>query len=229
MQKKFLALLLSSLICGSSYAAGVSVGSTRLVYPSDKSQITVKLYNSDKKGNYLIQSWVSDEQGNKLNDYVVTPPLFVLKENMDSVLRVIYTGDKSKLPTDKEAIAYFNVKVIPSLTEEQQQIPNALLIATITKIKIFMRPANLMEGSTDAYKKITCSYENNKIRMNNPTPYYMNLVSLRTSVNGANISEAQTIPPQGSVSIDTSLKSNGLIFNVINDYGVQIQDQACHL
>lgn len=227
MRNIYLILSFLFLFSGFSHAAGVSVGATRLVYPSDKNQVTVKIYNTDKTGNYLIQSWISNERGDKLNDYVVTPPLFVLKANEDSVLRIVYTGDKSKLPANKEAIAYFNAKVIPSLTEEQQKIPNALLIATVTKIKVFMRPASLMEGSYEAYKKITCSYEGNRIKVNNPTPYYMNLASLR--VNGQELTAAETIPPTDAKYIETSIKSNSLVFNVINDSGVQIKDQVCSM
>lgn len=207
-------------------ADGVSLGSTRLIYLSNQNQITTKIYNSDKKSNYLVQSWISDKDGNKVKDFVVTPPLFVLKANTDSVLRVVYTGNPENLPKDKEAIFYFNAKVIPSLTEEEQKIPNALLIATTTNIKMFMRPVNLNEGSFDAYKNIKCSYVGKLVKVDNPTPYYMNLVSL--TMNGKEVSKVATIPPMNSIHIDTSLKSNELSFNIINDYGVQSQS-SCRL
>lgn len=84
------------------YAGGISLSATRLIYPSDKNQISLKLYNSDKDGSYLIQSWVSDENGNKVSNFIVTPPLFVIKPNSDSLLNIVYTGDKNKLPNDRE-------------------------------------------------------------------------------------------------------------------------------
>ena len=170
MKKNIILLINTALICANVNAAGVSLGATRLIFPTDQEQITVKSYNTDTEGSYLIQSWVSDKDGNKVNDFVVTPPLFVQKENSDSVLRVVYVGDKSKLPKDKEEIYYFNSKVIPSLNKEQQNISNALLIATTTNIKLFMRPTNLMDGSLDAYKQISCVYNNNEIIIKNKSP-----------------------------------------------------------
>ncbi len=227
MHNKIFSLLLLSMTFQFAHADGVSLGSTRLIYPDNQNQITAKIFNTDKKGNYLVQSWVSDKDGKKVNDFIVTPPLFVLKANTDSVLRIVYTGNKADLPKDKEKLFFFNAKVIPSLDEEQRKQQNYLLIATTTNIKLFMRPANLQEGSMNAYKNIKCSYANSQIKVENPTPYYMNLVSL--IVNGKEVSEAETIAPQSSVYIKTTAKSDQLKFNVINDYGVQFKDEVCRL
>lgn len=227
MQKNILAFLLLGCLCQSVNAGGVSLGTTRVIYPSDKNQISVKIYNSAESDNFLVQSWVSDKNGNKVNDFIVTPPLFVLNAKNDSVLRIVYTGDKSKLPTDKEQLFFFNAKVIPSLSEKQKNISNALLISTTTNIKLFMRPANLPTTSAEIYKDIQCSYNNNQIKIDNPTPYYMNLVSLR--MNGKEVSKAETVPPKESVYIKTSLKANQLDFNIINDYGVQLTNKVCPL
>lgn len=209
------------------YAGGVSLSATRLIYPSDKNQISLKLYNSDKDGSYLIQSWISDENGNKVSDFIVTPPLFVIKPNSDSLLNIVYTGDKSKLPNDREKLYFLNSKVIPSLTEEEQKLDNALLISTTTKIKLFIRPNSITESSFNSYNKLKCTYENNKLKIENPTPFYMNLVSLVS--NGREASKAETISPKSSVylNLDDKSKSKVLSFNFINDYGVQIKDIQC--
>ena len=220
--------LIASLLfcCQSVYAGGVSLGATRLIYPIDKNQVTLKVYNSDKDSNYLVQSWVTDENNNKVSDFVITPPLFVIKSGSDSLLNVVYTGDKDKLPKDREKIYYLNSKVIPSLTEEEQKIDNALLISTTTKIKLFTRPVALHDDSFTSYKKIKCSYENNKLKIENPTPFYMNLSSLK--VNGKEISAAETIAPMTAAFVNTSDKSKNLKFNFINDYGVQAKDKQCN-
>jgi len=220
--------LIASLLfcCQSVYAGGVSLGATRLIYPIDKNQVTLKVYNSDKDSNYLVQSWVTDENNNKVSDFVITPPLFVIKSGSDSLLNVVYTGDKDKLPKDREKLYYLNSKVIPSLTEEEQKIDNALLISTTTKIKLFTRPTDLHNDSFTSYEKIKCSYVNNKLKIENPTPFYMNLSSLR--VNGKEISAAETIAPMTAAFVNTSDKSKNLKFNFINDYGVQAKDKQCN-
>ena len=220
--------LITSLLfcCQAVYADGVSLGATRLIYPIDKNQVKLKIYNSDKDSNYLVQSWVTDENNNKVSDFVITPPLFVIKSGSDSLLNVVYTGDKEKLPKDREKLYFLNSKVIPSLSEEAQKIDNALLISTTTKIKLFTRPDGLRDDSFTSYEKIKCRYENNKLKIENPTPFYMNLSSLR--INGKEISSAETIPPMTSIFVNTSDKSKNLKFNFINDYGVQVKDKQCN-
>jgi len=227
MLKKTALVLISMFCCQQSYAGGVSLGATRLVYPTSKDQVTLKIYNTDDKGNYLVQSWISDEKSEKVKDFIVTPPLFVIKSGNDNLLKVVYTGDKNNLPKDREKLFFLNAKVIPSLTEQEQKIDNALLISTTTKIKVFIRPDSIKEDPFESYKLLTCSYEAGKIKVSNPTPFYMNLVSL--SVNGKEVSDAETISPMSSVYVNSNQKSNYLSFNFINDYGVQIKDRQCHL
>lgn len=225
MFKKITLITSLFLCCQAVYAGGVSLGATRLIYPIDKNQVSLKVYNSDKSSNYLVQSWITDEKNNKVSDFVITPPLFVIKSNSDSLLNVVYTGDTNNLPKDREKLYFLNTKVIPSLTEEEQKIDNALLISTTTKIKLFTRPTNLKNDSFTSYEKIKCSYENNKLKIDNPTPFYMNLSSLR--VNGKEVSVAETIAPMTAVFLNTTDKSKNLKFNFINDYGVQAKDKQC--
>ncbi|WP_140187584.1 fimbria/pilus periplasmic chaperone, partial [Providencia stuartii] len=183
MFKKITLLLTMYLFIESALASGVSLGTTRVIYPTDSEQVKLKIYNSDKDSSYLVQSWISDENNNKIIDIIITPPLFVIKPNSDSILNVVYTGDKSKLPKDREKIFYLNSKVIPSLNEEERKIDNALLISSTTKIKLFIRPSEIKENSFESYKELRCSFIKDKLKIDNPTPFYINLVSLN---NGGN-------------------------------------------
>ena len=220
----FLALSLMSIGMNIS-ASGVSLGATRVVFPTDKEQVTIKTYNTDPKGSYLIQSWVSNENGEKVDDFIVTPPLYVQKPNSDNVLRIVYAGNKATLPTDREKVYYFNSKVIPSLSKEQQMVSNALLIATTTNIKLFMRPSNLTESSLDAYKKISCNFNNQFITVKNNSPFYMSLTSLKS--NAIEISTGIMVPPFGTQDIPTKNKVNSMQYSFINDYGVRSEELNC--
>ncbi|WJW81991.1 fimbria/pilus periplasmic chaperone [Moellerella wisconsensis] len=216
----------SILYCAQSFAGGVSLGATRLIYPTDKDQLTLKIYNTDETGNYLVQSWISDDKNNKISDFIITPPLFVIKSNTDNILKVVYTGDKDNLPKEKEKLYYFNSKVIPSLSEDEQKIDNALLISTTTKIKLFIRPDSIKENPLTSYKKIKCSYEKGQLKIDNPTPFYMNLVSIKS--NGNEISKLETIAPREFVYLTSNINNKNITFSVINDYGVQIKDIQCN-
>lgn len=225
MFKKTIIILTSFIFCHSVYAGGVSLGATRLIYPTDKNQVTLKIYNSDKTGNYLIQSWISDENDNKISDFIITPPLFIIKSNSDNLLNIVYTGETKNLPIDREKMFFLHSKVIPSLSEEEQKIDNALLISTTTKIKLFVRPSSIKESSFESYKQLKCSLQNGKIRIENKSPFYLNLVSLR--INGNEISKAETIEPKKSILLNSNGHDKKLTFNFINDYGVQVKNKQC--
>lgn len=226
MFKKYLLILISALYCQQSYAGGVSLGATRLVYPSSKDQVTLKIYNTDKTGNYLVQSWISDENNKKIKDFIITPPLFIIKSGSDNLLKVIYTGDKQNLPKDREKLFFLNSKVIPSLSEKEQKADNALLISTTTRIKVFIRPDELKDEPLESYKTLKCNHDNDGIKVINPSPFYINLVSILQ--NGKKLSDAETIAPMSSIQLNSGMKGGVLSFNFINDFGVQIKDIKCH-
>jgi fimbrial chaperone protein len=227
MFKNWFIIFISAIFCQQSYAGGVSLGATRLVYPTSKDQVTLKIYNTDEKGNYLVQSWISDKNDNKIKDFIITPPLFIIKSGSDNLLKVVYTGDKRSLPIDREQLVFLNAKVIPSLSEKEQKADNSLLISTTTRIKLFIRPDTIKDDPIESYKQLTCRNEAGKIKVTNPSPFYINLVSI--SINGIKISDAETIAPMSSMYINSRVKGNSLSFNFINDYGVQIKDRQCNL
>lgn len=220
-------LVLSSvgMAVSSVSAAGVSLGATRLIFPTNKEKISVKSYNTDSQNSYLIQSWVSDENGNKVEDFLVTPPLFIQKNNSDNVLGIVFSGNKNDLPKDREKVYYFNSKVIPSLSKSEQEIPNALLIATTTNIKLFMRPPQLADGSLEAYKKLSCNYKLNSVVVENNSPYYMNLMNMNS--NGSLISNGIMVPPFDSKEIQTKTQVKSMTYEFINDYGVRSELLNC--
>ncbi|MEX6246408.1 hypothetical protein AB6G14_05295 [Providencia hangzhouensis] len=54
----------------------------------------------------------------------------------------------------------------------------------------------------------------------------MNLVSL--TINGIEVSKAETIAPKTFIHINNNDKSKKLFFNFINDYGIQIKNIQCN-
>lgn len=228
MVKKLIVIAVSMFLCQSAYAkGGVALAATRVIYPINEKQVTLKVSNSDNEGKYLIQSWVTDFDGKKTTDFVITPPLFKLNENSNNILRIIYTGNRENLPKDRETLFYFHSKSIPS-TGEVDTSKSALLISTTSKIKLFMRPSHLKpEEAMESYKKLKCSYQNGQIKIENPTPFYMNLVDLK--VNGKEVSSASLVPPMDSVLIKKADKGSSLVFDMISDYGSRIKAQVCAL
>ncbi|GHL17171.1 hypothetical protein ECZU24_00120 [Escherichia coli] len=120
--------LLSAISINAIAAGGFGLGSTRLVYPSDSQQITLSVQNGGANTSYLIQSWIDDNQSSKKSqDFVVTPPLFMLPTRKEASLRIMFIG-KSQLPTDRETLFWMNVKAIPP-TDEKNTQKNTLQLA----------------------------------------------------------------------------------------------------
>lgn len=213
-----LASVMSLSLSNSAAAAGVALGSTRVIYPQDAKQASINVTNSDPHDAFLVQSWVSDDKGNKVPTFVVTPPLFVLKPGKVNILRMIYSGPM--LPEDKESVFYLNNKAIPSL-DKSTPAGNSLQIATQSVIKLFVRPAHLSVKPADAAAMLRCQDEGPNLTVSNPSPYFVTLVNV--SVAGKK-QPNMMVPPKGSQTIKAA---GAVIYQTLNDYGAVTPVLTC--
>ncbi|MBF9771257.1 fimbria/pilus periplasmic chaperone [Enterobacter asburiae] len=225
MKTLFLNSLLSLLCLGSInsvYAEGIALGTTRIIYPLSEKQSSINVINTNKKETFLVQSWVSDSQGNKLTSFSVTPPLFVMKPEKANVIRIMYVGPK--LPEDRESVFYFNNKAIPSVDKKDLK-GNTLQIATQSIIKLFMRPSHLSMKSIDAPGTLRCQQSGNTITITNPSPYFVSLVKF--SVGGKALPN-NMVPPMGNLQVAVPENIHGTIsFQTMNDYGAVTPALTC--
>ncbi|WP_265694572.1 fimbria/pilus periplasmic chaperone [Providencia rustigianii] len=47
------------------FAGGITLDSTRIIYPQESKQITTSIRNTSDKSAFLIQTWIEDANGNK--------------------------------------------------------------------------------------------------------------------------------------------------------------------
>lgn len=205
-------LMLPSL----SWAGGIALGSTRVVYPADARQVSLAVNNSDEHNRYLIQTWVESESGKKTDDFIVTPPLFVSKPKSENTLRIIYSGEK--LPQDRETLYWLNNKAIPSVNKDEIKDNNVLQIAILARIKLFVRPAGLTEKSADAPSMLNFSRSGDSLNISNGSPFYVTLVNM--SIGGRNV-DTTMVPPKSSarVALPKGMVTGILSYQTINDYG----------
>lgn len=198
-----------------SWAGGIALGVTRVVYPANAKQVSVPISNSDKKSRFLIQSWVDDESGKKSSSFIITPPLFVSKADSETTLRLMYTG--AERVTDREQVYWLNSKAIPAVNREEIKDKNVLQIAILSRIKIFFRPLNLPYPASEAVSKMSFSRKGSMLNINNASPYYITLVNL--SIDGRKLPNTMVAPQSvGGVSIKESDDGN-VRYQTINDYG----------
>lgn len=218
--------LLGSLFVNTVAAAssgGVGLSATRMIFPASSSEERMGVKNTSDKNAFLMQSWMTDAQGNKTTDFVITPPLFVLKPGKEGSLRVAMTRMQS-LPADRESLYYLNSKAIPSADKSHTQGNSVLQIATQSIIKVFVRPAGLKMAAKDAPGKVSCRLVDGALALRNDSPYYVTLVNI--NING-NLLKNIMVEPFGSVNQPTSITSGTITFQTVNDYGANTPVQKC--
>lgn len=209
------AIALSTLTCISSVQAGVALGTTRVIYPSDQKQVSVAVTSNDDKSTYLIQSWVEDNENKKDMRLVITPPLFVMQGKKENTLRIIDATNKS-LPQDRESLFWVNVKAIPSMNKARVQ-ENTLQLAILSRIKLFYRPQGLKVAPEKAPEQLRFQREGKVLTVKNPTPYYITVTSLNA---GTRILDNTMVPPFGNSSVSVPGDAGSEItYQTINDYG----------
>lgn len=207
--------------CVTSMAASASVviSGTRVIYPADAKEVTVKLTNAGS-APVLIQSWIDKGDAKAKPEtisvpFILTPPINRVEPKKGQTLRLSYTG--AALPKDKESVFWLNVLEIPAKAAKPGEV-NYLQMAFRSRIKLFFRPAELNGNANDAAKTLTWSSTSGGVVATNSTPYYVSLVTVK--VNG-NESEGQMIAPgeSGKFSLPVVNTGNKVNFEFVNDYG----------
>lgn len=222
---------LSATICAAAFSiasfchAGVIFGGTRVIYPTDKNEILLPISNKDEDTRHLVQSWVSLPDGTKA-PFIVTPPLLKLSEKQETLLHIIYTGPK-ELTNDREKLFTLNIKTVANIPEQLQD-KSRLQIAIHSQIKLFFRPQSFSQHDADtAWEKVTFSRDGNRLRVKNPTPFFISFASLtvggkQTMPMDKKLTPAQALmvsPLSDMTMIIPTGASGSVKWSAINDYG----------
>lgn len=213
-----LLILVISFYCTQTYAenGGVGLSHSRIIFSINEKQATLGVHNSHQKSHFLVQSWVENFQQKKVNDFIVTPPLFVIKPKSENTLRIVPTSNA--LPTDRETLYWLNVKAIPSSEEDKSS--NTLKIAIQNRIRLLVRPADLPVTPGAAPKMMRFKRVGNSLVITNPSPYYISLVNIQV---GTTKLDNLTIAPKQDTAIPLPANAQGnLSLQTVDDYGSQM-------
>ena len=114
-------VLAFALLLTQAAAASVIINGTRVVYPGNEREVTVKLDNHGTSPA-LVQAWLDDGDPkvtpeNSDAPFVLTPPISRIEPHKGQTLRLMYTG--KPLPQDRESVFWLNVlEVPPTPTDE---------------------------------------------------------------------------------------------------------------
>ncbi|EEW7548634.1 pili assembly chaperone SafB [Escherichia coli] len=197
----------------------VKLGATRVIYHAGTAGATLSVSNPQ---NYpvLVQSSVKAEDKRSPAPFLVMPPLFRLEANQQSQLRIVRTG--GDMPADRETLQWVCVKTVPPENEQSNTQANGATLDLSLSIndceKLIFRPAAVKGTPEDVAGNLRWVETGNKLKVENPTPFYMNLASV--TVGGQPVTGLEYIPPFADKTLNMPCGAHGDIeWRVITDFG----------
>ncbi|ENJ4189398.1 molecular chaperone [Salmonella enterica subsp. enterica serovar Carswell] len=232
--KRLITTLVLVLVTGINIAhAGVVIGGTRIIYPANQAEVQVTLKNKDNDKRYLVHSWVSNIDDSKA-PFIITPPIYKLEESRQTLLHVVYTGNKSALPQDRESLFMMNVKSVSAIPEELRD-NNMLQFAIKTKLKLFYRPASLKESAAKtAWQSLQFSQSQNQLIVKNPTPFYVTFGKLSVAGKAIKAASDKNAPSALTMMVAPfaeqrfplpSAVKGDVVWTAINDFGSETEQR----
>ncbi|EJN02063.1 molecular chaperone [Herbaspirillum sp. YR522] len=174
------------LAIGSVANAAAVIGGTRIVFPSNEREVSVRLSNEGKEPS-LIQVWLDNGDEKATPDqirvpFALTPPMFRMDAGKGQTVRMIY--NRTPQAEDRETLYWFNMlEVGPKPTGEADT--NYMQMAFRTRIKVFFRPQalNTVQQMDDAFASLRWSLKRNAeggfaVVLDNPSAYHINLLGV---------------------------------------------------
>lgn len=218
-------------LCATAADASVVITGTRVVFPAQQSEVTVRLSNQADHPA-LVEAWIDTGDTKSTPDntnapFLITPPLFRMEPHKDQNLRIIYTQAAQPLPTDRESVFYLNVlEVPPKPTGSQAAGRNYLQFAMQSRLKLFYRPAGLPGDVMKAPDQLRFTAQGTTLDVRNPTPYYVTIGSVAFGPDGKPLEGVSgMVAPLGELHLtlkglaQAPAAGTAITFATINDYG----------
>lgn len=232
--KVLLFLLFLPFLALADNQGGVSLGATRVIFPSDAKSVSLSVNNSGRDLILLLRSWVGQyhTDDKAAVPFIITPPLYRLDGDSSIQLRINATQTE-KLAQDRESVFMVNVMAIPSESERSSNTTGGSIhFAVNNRIKLFYRPEkiNNRQKINDAYQTLSVVKGAGFVMVKNPSPYYITLgkIFINGKIFRGEGSDLMMTPLGGEVKIPTNDKSGTFSYQVINDLGGMTPEVTAH-
>ncbi|EPM0023746.1 fimbrial biogenesis chaperone [Citrobacter farmeri] len=197
-------------------AGGIQLGRTRVIYDANKKEAALPITNDEKELPWLIQSWVTNTDGNSRGPFIITPPLFRLDPQSEQNLRIMWAG--TPLPTETESLYFLDIRMIPAVDKASED-KNTLRIIYKTRIKLFYRPRGLRGTPDSACQSLRFQRIGDRLQVTNNSLFYSVFDSLTLGIS--KVRAADMVAPKASVTLSLPSPATGqtVSWRCINDYG----------
>lgn len=200
---------------------------SRVIVDPESNGTSLRIHN-EQSYPMLVQSSALNEDMKTKAPFMITPPLFRLDANQQTRLRIVRTG--GKYPDDRETLHWLCVKGIPPKAEDSwaegkngktktpDKISLNVQLAVNNCIKLLVRPKSVQGQPSESAASITWQRLDKVLKAENPTPFYMNLGSLK--VNGKDTEMLHYLPPFSSYDFKLpSGSADKVQWTVLDDHG----------
>lgn len=223
IKRKALLMIITSLTVQHAFAA-VALDRTRIIYDGSQKTISLNITNQNKDLPFLAQSWIENEQGEKIKGPLMSlPPVQRIEPGAKSMVKLQSMPDVRMLPQDRESLYYFNLREIPPRSDKA----NVLQIALQTRVKLFYRPDSIKpkQNIDDTFQKITLTRDGNFWQLNNDTPYYFTIINVDSKKSETPNPKftSQMVNPltHSRINIDGPSLGTHPVLTYINDFGAR--------
>ncbi|MDM3379289.1 fimbria/pilus periplasmic chaperone [Citrobacter sp. Cb003] len=220
MKQGVVASIVGSLLATVMFPAqgAIALDRTRAIFPGSEKSISLSISNENGMKPYLAQAWMENERGEKINSpFSIAPPLQRVEAGGKSTIRINALPETASLPQDRESVFWFNLREIPPKSDRS----NVMQLALQTRIKLFYRPASIIPERYARWdNQLILHKVSGGYRVENPTPYYMTVISIAGSEKQQPSKEFKSvmIAPKSSATVRSSV-FNAPFVTTINDFG----------
>lgn len=239
MKRRLLWGWVAALLVGSARGE-IVIDSTRVIFPMERREVTLKLKN-EAPDPRLVQVWIDEGDPQVQAEYsdvpfTISPPILRMEAGKSAALRVAYQAAQGLgVPTDKESVYWLNVLGIRPKPAQAGEQASSLQFAFRTRIKLFLRPVDLLGQARDAPAQLQWRRgEGTVVQVHNPGSYHVTLSSVVVSLGGVEYrnEDPPMIAPGASATLpldglpDTWPPNVKLRFSTLDDYGNTQQHEA---
>lgn len=234
------ALLLAAAQFASLASASVVVAGTRVVYPADTRDVSVRVTNNGEIPA-LVQSWVDDGNATARPEdldvpFTITPSIYRLDPSKTQVMRLVFLG--APLPKDRETVYWLNVLEVPP-KPAAGAAENYLQFAIRSRLKVFYRPGGLPGTPEAAPAALRWSVSDVKdgalqLKVDNPSAFHVSFAEVSVVMADGKATEPVNgmVAPRNALQLQVKLPAGlkpapvRVNFKSVNDYGAFVDGTA---
>lgn len=232
---RFIVLFLCSVLLFNISFAQLTFDRTRVILNQSKTaSISLVTENTNAERPFLAHAWITDYQGNKIQEPLVALPILQrLEAKQSKQIKISTVGNESLLPKDRESLFFLNILGVPSGTASDNSQMNVVIQ---TDMKLFFRPKGLKKyaKTEDWVKELKVKISGQTVMLDNPTPYHIVIYGFNNTGGDDMVQKDIIVKPMSIEKVALTVKDRLSVFYILDSGEVEkmifhCEANACQL